>query len=135
MDQRQDHAQRQKWHDSKSKLPALCMAICVHFRPMAAATGPNAYGPCPKCKVGIVRKTKLGAGCSRFKDGCTFSIWSKMYGKKLSEGHIRQLITTGRTVLIRGFKEKDGSGTYDACLAVSKEFKVKIEFELPAESE
>src|SRR5207302_1962520 len=34
--------------------------------PMAAATDPTAYGPCPKCQVGIVRKTKMGAGCSRF---------------------------------------------------------------------
>src|SRR5205807_1887216 len=40
--------------------------------PMALAD-PNAYGPCPKCKVGVVRKTKIGAGCSRFKDGCTLN--------------------------------------------------------------
>src|SRR5205807_636194 len=29
--------------------------------PMTAATDPNIYGPCPKCKIGAVRKTKLGA--------------------------------------------------------------------------
>ena len=99
--------------------------------PMVASTDPNAYGPCPKCRVGIVRKTKMGAGCSRFKDGCTFSIWGEMNGKKLTEEHIRQLVTKGRTALIKGFRKKDGSGTYDARLAISGEFKIKLGFEPP----
>ena len=96
--------------------------------PMAAATDSNAYGPCPKCKVGTVRKTKMGAGCSRFKDGCTFSIWGEIHGKKLTDGHIRKLVTDGRTALIKGFQKKDGSGTYDARLKISEEFKVRLEF-------
>ena len=54
-----------------------------------------------------------------------------MNGKRLTNEHIRQLVNKGRTALIKGFKKKDGSGTYDACLAVSDEFKVKLEFEPP----
>lgn len=100
--------------------------------PMAAAAAANSYGPCPKCKVGVVRKTKMGAGCSRFKNDCTFSIWGEVNGKKLTEEHIRQLVTKGRTALIKGFKKKDGSGTYDAHLIVSGEFKIKLEFESAA---
>ena len=100
--------------------------------PMAASADPNAYGPCPKCQTGTVRKTKMGAGCSRFKEGCAFSIWGEVNGKKLTEEHIRQLVMKGRTALIKGFKKKDGSGTYDARLALSREFKIRMEFEQPA---
>ncbi len=94
-----------------------------------AVNNHSAYGPCPKCKVGIVRKTKMGAGCSRFKDGCTFSIWGEMNGKKLAEDHIRQLVTKGRTGLIKGFKKKDGTATYDACLILTDDFKLRLEFD------
>jgi len=54
-----------------------------------------------------------------------------MHGKKLTDAQIRQLATDGRTALIKGFKKKDGSGTYDARLAVSGECKVRLEFEPP----
>ncbi len=54
-----------------------------------------------------------------------------MNGKKLTEEHVRQLVMKGRTGLIKGFKKKDGSATYDARLALSPEFKVRLEFEHP----
>jgi DNA topoisomerase-3 len=80
---------------------------------MAALSNPNVYGPCPKCKTGTVRKTIKGAGCSRYKEGCNFSIWGQINGKKLTDEHICQLATKGRTGLIKGFKKKDGSATHD----------------------
>ena len=95
---------------------------------MAAISNPNVYGPCPQCKAGTVRKTIKGAGCSRYKEGCKFSVWGQMNGKKLNDGHIRQLVTTGRTGLIKGFKKKDGIGTYDACLVLTDDFKIRLEF-------
>jgi DNA topoisomerase-3 len=101
--------------------------IAAPLLPMSA-TEPDSYGPCPKCKTGVVRKTKMGAGCSRFQEGCNFSIWREMNGKKLTEEHVRQLVINGRTALIKGFKKKDNSGTYDAHLTVSDQFKVKLEF-------
>lgn len=51
-----------------------------------------------------------------------------MNGKKVNDGHIRQLVTTGRTGLIKGFKKKDGSGTYDAHLVLTDDFKIRLEF-------
>lgn len=99
---------------------------------MAALSNPNVYGPCPKCKTGTVRKTIKGAGCSRFKEGCNFSIWGQINGKKLTNEHIRQLATKGRTGLIKGFKKKDGSATYDACLVLTDDFKIRLEFESQA---
>ncbi len=96
---------------------------------MAAVCNPNVYGPCPQCKTGTVRKTIKGAGCSRFKEGCNFSIWRQVNGKTLTEEHIRQLITKGRTEFIKGFKKKDRSATYDARLVLTDDFKVRLEFE------
>ena len=52
-----------------------------------------------------------------------------MNGKKLTEEHVRQLVRKGRTALIKGFKKKDGSGSYDSRLVISGEFKIKLEFE------
>jgi len=95
---------------------------------MATVPNPNTYGTCPKCKTGTVRKTIKGAGCSRFKDGCNFSIWGQINGKKLTEEHIRQLVAKGRTGLIKGFKKKDRTGAYDACLVLTDDFKVRLEF-------
>lgn len=96
---------------------------------MTAVPNPNIYGPCPKCKTGTVRKTIKGAGCSRFKEGCNFAIWGQVNGKKLTEQHIRQLVTKGRTEVIKGFKKKDGTSTYDACLVLTDDFKVRLEFQ------
>jgi DNA topoisomerase-3 len=96
---------------------------------MTAVLNPNIYGPCPKCKTGTVRKTIKGAGCSRFKEGCNFSIWGQINGKKLTDEHIRHLVTKGRTEVIKGFKKKDGHGPYDACLVLTDDFKVRLEFQ------
>jgi DNA topoisomerase-3 len=102
----------------------------IDTRPaMAAVSNANVYGPCPKCKTGTIRKTIKGAGCSRFKGGCNFSIWGQINGKKLTDDHIRQLVTKGRTRLIKGFKKKDRSATYDACLALTDDFTIRLEFD------
>lgn len=95
---------------------------------MAAVPNPNIYGPCPKCKTGSVRRTIKGAGCSRFKEGCKFSIWGQMNGKRLTEEQIRLLVTKGRTSLIKGFKRKDGTTSYDAWLVLTNDFKIRLEF-------
>jgi DNA topoisomerase III len=87
----------------------------------------DGIGPCPQCKVGVVRPTPKGAGCHRWKEGCTFTIWKEQRGKSLSDGQIKDLIEKGQTKVIKGFKKKDGSGTYDARLIVNDEFKVVLE--------
>ncbi|HEY9714481.1 MAG TPA: topoisomerase C-terminal repeat-containing protein, partial [Chroococcales cyanobacterium] len=85
-------------------------------------------GPCPQCSVGSVRFTPKGAGCSRWKDGCNFSIWREQYGKELKDSHITDLVKERRTKLIKGFKKKDGNGTYEAHLALNDDFKVRLSF-------
>lgn len=89
---------------------------------------PGDLGACPKCEEGTVRFTPKGAGCNRWKEGCTFSIWRETYGKELEDDHIKELVEKKRTDLIKGFKKKDGSGTYDARLVINEEFKVRLDF-------
>ena len=103
----------------------------------SAEAGANAsIGPCPQCKEGVVRQTPKGAGCSRWKEGCKFSIWREQYGTVLTDTHIKELVEKGRTELIKGFKRKDGSGTYDAPLALTTDFKVRPDFNTkPSEPE
>lgn len=85
-------------------------------------------GPCPQCKEGLVRSTPNGAGCSRWREGCKFMIWTEQFGKKLSEAEIKELFENRRTGLIKGFKKKSGEGTYDARLVLNDEFKVRLDF-------
>ena len=92
-------------------------------------------GPCPKCKDGILRTTPKGIGCNRWREGCNFSIWRETYGKTLSDGQMKELAQNGRTKLIKGFQKKDGSGSYDACLMLSVEFKVQVDFSAPKEED
>jgi len=86
-------------------------------------------GACPQCKQGVVRQTPKGAGCNRWREGCTFSVWREVSGVELTDELIKQLVQKGKTDLIRGFKKKSGSGTYDARLFVNAEWKVRFEFE------
>ncbi|MBX9688407.1 MAG: DNA topoisomerase 3 [Candidatus Obscuribacterales bacterium] len=90
---------------------------------------PDGIASCPQCQSGIVRPTAKGVGCNRWREGCNFSVWGEMYGKTLSEAQMKELLEKGRTKTIKGFKKKDGSGTYDAKLVLNEEFKVRMEFE------
>ncbi len=92
-------------------------------------TGEQGIAPCPKCDKGMVRPTPKGTGCSRWREGCTFGIWGEQYGKKLTDEEMKELIEKRRTNVIKGFKKKDGSGTYDARLILNEEFKVRLEFD------
>ncbi len=88
----------------------------------------SGIGLCPQCKVGVVRETPKGAGCSRWREGCTFTVWREQYGKKLSDAQIKEIVQKGRTKPIKGFKKKNGSGTYDAALVIGEDFKIRPDF-------
>lgn len=64
-------------------------------------------GHCPLCGKDIVESTK-SFYCSGFKEGCKFSIWKSIAGKKLTKENIRQLLEKGITTEIKGFKSKSG---------------------------
>lgn len=86
-------------------------------------------GRCPLCKQGSVQLSPKAAGCSRWKEGCKFTVWREQYGKKLTDGQMSDLIENRCTKTIKGFKKKDGSGTYSARLALMSDFKVRLDFD------
>lgn len=92
--------------------------------------GAPSFGSCPQCKEGDVRQTPKGAGCSRWREGCTFSVWRECYGATLTDDQMKELVKNRVTKeVIKGFKKKDGSGTYDARLMINEEFKVRLSFD------
>ena len=94
---------------------------------ISAAGTTGGLGPCPQCKEGVVRETPKGAGCSRWKEGCKFSIWQEVYGKKLTVPQMQELVRNGRTKEIKGFKKKSGTGTFTGHLMLTDEFKVRLD--------
>ncbi len=59
---------------------------------------------CPKCKKSNLIKGKTAIGCSSFKD-CGFKIPFIIFGKKLSEKQIQDLVIKGKTSKLKGFTE------------------------------
>lgn len=64
-------------------------------------------GHCPLCGKDIIESNK-SFYCSGFKEGCKFSVWKTIAGKKISKKNIKQLLENGVTTEIKGFKAKSG---------------------------
>ena len=81
---------------------------------------------CPKCgneSVGIYAKI---AKCRH--EGCDFHIFREICGTFLSEDNIRDLITTGRTSILKGLTSKAGK-KFNARLVLSEDHTTSFEFE------
>ncbi|MEG2651375.1 MAG: DNA topoisomerase [Eubacterium sp.] len=85
---------------------------------------------CPICGK-FLQRTKWGIGCSGYQDGCRFGISNPYRGKKLSDKQLETLIHNRNTGVIKGFKKKDGNGTYAARLYLdaADQYKVKLRFD------
>lgn len=59
---------------------------------------------CPKCKKNNLIKGKTAVGCSNFKD-CGFKTPFEIFGKKLTEKQILDLILKGRSSKLKGFTD------------------------------
>ncbi|WP_332019843.1 type IA DNA topoisomerase, partial [Kaistella sp.] len=57
---------------------------------------------CPKCKANKLMKGKTAVGCSSYKD-CGFKLPFTVFGKKLSEKQIHDVILKGKSSKLKGF--------------------------------
>lgn len=73
-------------------------------------------GACPVCKTGQIRETRKGWGCSRYRDGCVFTIWRHVAGKSLTLPQVKLLLAGKTTRLIKGFQSKKTGKSFDAQL-------------------
>lgn len=83
-------------------------------------------GSCPICSA-ETKDFPKSYSCSRWKEGCGFTIWKIVAKKKLSESQVKKLIAEKKTDLIKGFKSKTGK-TFEAYLKMNQEGKVEFEF-------
>lgn len=105
--------------DGKTDENKLLESILLDIKKILATNGVSKFklkkvcnnktiiGHCPLCGKDIVESTK-SFYCSGFKEGCKFSIWKSIAGKKLTKENIRQLLEKGITTEIKGFKSKSG---------------------------
>ena len=102
--------------------------ICEELLSLAPAPRQQSYPTyhCPKCgreSVGIYAKV---ARCKN--DDCDFHIFREVCGTYLSEDNIRDLITKGRTPMLKGLTSKAGK-KFNARLVLQEDSSTKFEFE------
>ncbi|MDQ2719364.1 MAG: DNA topoisomerase 3 [Bacteroidota bacterium] len=93
---------------------------------------------CPKCKKGVLRKAEKNYYCINYpkknadgsadKDGCTFTIWTTIAGKKITENTVRQIAEKRKSTLVKGFKSKAGKD-FSAFLILKEDLQIGFEFE------
>lgn len=80
---------------------------------------------CPKCKSGRILFFPKVAKCSDVD--CSLTIFRSKGEKQLTDNQITDLVTKGKTSLIKGFKSKEGK-PFDAHVTFDKDFRTVYEF-------
>ncbi|MCF7625454.1 DNA topoisomerase III [Peribacillus simplex] len=83
---------------------------------------------CPTCKKGSISLKKSFYGCSEYTNGCKQSFPLKILGKKITEKHVKDLSTKGKTSVMKGLQPKaKEKKPFDASL-VLKDGSISFEF-------
>ena len=82
---------------------------------------------CPKCGKPL-QETDRAFGCSGWREGCDFKIWKTISGKTLTVTDVNDLLESGKTRLLKGFKSKKGS-TFEARLVLDSSGNLSFEFD------
>jgi DNA topoisomerase-3 len=81
---------------------------------------------CPKCKSGQVTLYQKVAKCNN--EDCGLTVFRNKSSKDLTDGQLIDLLTKGKTGVIKGFKSKEGK-SFDAAVAFDNEYKVIFQFD------
>jgi DNA topoisomerase-3 len=84
-------------------------------------------GVCPLCGKAVI-KGKKAYGCTGWQEGCKFVIWKAVAGKRITAATAKQLLKTGKSDLIQGFKARKG-GQFEAYLSLENGMVI---FEFPS---
>ena len=79
---------------------------------------------CPKCKAHPLKKGNTAYGCANFKV-CGFKVPFEVFGKKLTDKQIADLLTKGKTGKAKGWKV--GAGEQEGKLKLNDAFELEIE--------
>ena len=84
---------------------------------------------CPKCKEGKLLKGKKAFGCSRYKEGCDFTLAPYIAGKLVEKEHLLELLEKGFTShFVQEFTNRQGK-RFDARLKLKEDFTVEFFFQ------
>ena len=100
--------------------------ICEELLSLAPEQKSYPVYRCPKCgceSVGIYAKI---AKCRH--EGCDFHVFREVCGTLLTEDNIRDLLTTGRTPVLKGLTSKAGK-KFNARLVLNEDYTTSFEFE------
>mgnify|MGYP004532755007 CR=1 FL=1 len=79
---------------------------------------------CPKCRQHHLMKGKTAVGCSDFKN-CGFKVTFDVFGKKISDKQLMDLVLKGRTSKLKGFSTHPGSIT-EGVLSLDENFALLL---------
>ncbi|MET3731050.1 type IA DNA topoisomerase [Moheibacter stercoris] len=79
---------------------------------------------CPKCKSQKLIKGKTAIGCQNFQ-GCGFKVPFEIFGKKITEKQIQDLIKKGKTSKLKGFKSHPNN-LEEGVLNFTSEFGIEL---------
>ena len=128
------------WEDTLAKIetgeadaPSFCRDIEVYtaqiVAELLAATldvAPSGEQcACPKCKKSRILFFDKVAKCADVD--CGFTLFRNKGGKVLTDKQIVGLVTTGRTPLVKGFRNREGRN-FDAALVLNPDFTVGYSF-------
>ncbi len=80
---------------------------------------------CPKCKAHPLKKGNTAYGCANFS-ACGFKLPFEILGKKLTEKHITDLLTKGKTSKIKGLKIPGSDEEREGKLELGADFNVTL---------
>jgi DNA topoisomerase-3 len=80
---------------------------------------------CPKCKTAQIRFYPKVAKCS--DPNCGLVVFRTISEKELTDKQVLELLTKGKTAIVKGFKSKGGK-VFDAALKFDENYKVIFEF-------
>ena len=81
--------------------------------------------PCPKCRTGRILFYPKVAKCSNVD--CPLTVFRNKGERQLTDHQLTDLLTKGKTALIKGFKSKEGK-SFDAFVTFDKDFRTVYEF-------
>ena len=79
---------------------------------------------CPKCKANQLIKGKTAIGCSDFKN-CGFKIPFEIFGKKLTEKQLQDLVVKGKSSKLKGFTSHPNQ-IVEGQIILNHDFKTEV---------
>jgi len=80
---------------------------------------------CPKCKTGTMQFFGKVVRCNN--PSCVFPVFRQIAGKTMTDQDLLELLTTGKTGVIKGFNSKQGKA-FNAVVTFDEEFHTKFIF-------